>query len=384
MTDCTNFRTARPTADPGPLQLGVEEEYLLVDPVTRATVPLGGPVLAETRQVLGERAECEFFATQLEVCTPPVATATELRRELVAMRRAAVDAAARAGCLLVASGTAVLPSRHPLPLTPTSRYRRIAEHVGPLVTDRVGGEASGCHVHLGELTRGQALLLSGLLRPWLPVFQAVSANSPFVEGMDRNWASGRSVHYRAWPTVGPSPLLDETGYERLVRRLISSGVLLDRRMIYWYARPSEHVPTLEVRIADVNADPDVTVLLAVLLRGLARTLLDESSRRPAPTPALSAAHRWAARSGLRDTGLDPFTGDPRPMVRMFEELLDRAAPGLAAHGDLATAHTLAARLISTGTGADRQRAAYARRHVLADVVDDLAAVTALAPGPVPA
>ncbi|MFD5409275.1 carboxylate-amine ligase [Streptomyces nojiriensis] len=216
--------------------------------------------------------------------------------------------------------------------------------------------------------------------PWLPTLQALAANSPFALGRDSGWASRRSVEYARWPGVGPPPLLDEVGYERLADRLVTSGTLLDRRMIYWYARPSEHVPTLEIRVCDVNADLDAVLLLTALVRGLATALLpDIADGRPPPDlPAgrLQAAHRLAARHGLAGEGLDPASGERVPALTLAERLLTRAAPGTAAAGDLDLAEELFRRVRSSGGGAARQRAAYLRRGRLVDVVGDLVRTTA--------
>lgn len=348
-----------------------------MDPRTRATVPRAASVLREARRLLGDRAQCEFYATQVEGCTPPVRTAGELRDELVAVRTVLASAAAREDCLLIASGSPVLPSAHPLPINDGPRYRRMAARVGPAITDRIGGELCGCHVHVGDVSRPEALDVSRRLRPWLPVVQALSVNSPFCEGLDSGAASARASRYACWPTVGPAPCLDEAGYERHVGELVRTGAVLDRRSIYWYARPSEHLPTLEVRVADVNADVDVTVLLAILVRGLVRALLDEEQPGPrVQEPRLREAHRRAAHGGVRGDGLDVASGSAVPMRVLVAEVLDRAAPGLAAHGDLGPARQLASRILADGTGADTQRAVFARRNSLSDVADALAATTA--------
>ncbi|MBT2478857.1 glutamate-cysteine ligase family protein [Streptomyces sp. ISL-94] len=55
-----------------------------------------------------------------------------------------------------------------------------------------------------------------------------------------------------WPTAGPAPLLDNDSYEDTADALVASGILMDRRMIYWFARPSEHHPTVEFRVADTT------------------------------------------------------------------------------------------------------------------------------------
>ncbi|BAJ26580.1 MULTISPECIES: YbdK family carboxylate-amine ligase [Kitasatospora] len=360
------------------LRFGVEEEFLLTGRRSRVTVPAAGEVVADAARTLGPRAQHEFLATQVEGCTRPVTTAAELRAELADTRDVLQSAADRADCRIVATGTAVLPSRHPLPVTPQDRYLRLADRIDG-VADQVGAELCGCHVHLGDLTHRQALSLSARIRGWLPLFQAFCANSPFCEGIDRGNASNRPDRYARWPTFGPAPVLDEPGYRSALERLLADGVILDRRMLYWYARPSEHLPTLEVRIADSSADLDTVLLLAVLLRALAHTLLDPHVRarpRLLPDPVLRRAHRSAAVGGLDARLPDPLTGALRPVRRLLPELVEFTAGALRRTDELGLARDLTGGLLATGCGADRQRAALARHGHLSAVVDDLAERTA--------
>ncbi|QKW18130.1 YbdK family carboxylate-amine ligase [Kitasatospora sp. NA04385] len=370
---------APPSRRPPPLlRFGVEEEFLLTGPRSRITVPAAEAVVTDAARTLGPRAQYEFLATQVEGCTRPVGTVTELRAELADTRRALVCAAERADCRLTATGTAVRPSHHPLPVTPKPRYQLLADRVDG-VADQVGAELCGCHVHLGDLTLRQSLSLSARMRGWLPVFQAFCANSPFCEGNDRGTASNRPDRYARWPTFGPAPLLDETGYRGALDRLLADGVIFDRRMLYWYARPSEHLPTLEVRVADTSADLDTVLLLAVLLRALAHTLLDpRTPARPVlvPDPALRLAHRRAAAAALDARLPDPLTGRYRSVRHLLPALVEFTAPALRRTRELDFARHLSTHLLATGCGADRQRAALTRHGHLSAVVDDLAHRTA--------
>lgn len=172
----------------------------------------------------------------------------------------------------------------------------------------------------------------------------------------------------------------EAQYEAYVGALVEHRILMDRRMLYWYARPSEHVPTLEIRVADSNADIETVVLVAALLRGLAQDLLAEAERHQPPPEVsdrrLRAAHELAAAEGLHGWGLDPFSGERLPAGTLVDRLLARAAPGLEAAGDLALVEDLLRRLRREGSGAARQRAALHRHGRLSEVVDELAAATA--------
>ncbi len=366
------------TFTPEQLTFGVEEEFLLADRYSRFAAARADEVIDDVGRVLGERVTAEFCSSQLETRSEVCRTAAELYGDLAHARRTAVDAAARAACLLVASPCAVL-TRRPPPIRTAGRYRQIADHLGPLLSTTTC-EINGCHIHVGTISRAEALLLSSRMRAWLPVVQALAANSPFAEGCDRNCASCRGLEYGRWPTVGPAPVLDEGGYAQRAEELVSTGTVIDRKMIYWYARPSEHLPTLEFRVADANADLRTVVLLAVLLRALAAVLLAEGDGSRAEEQIddvlLLENHRRAARYGLAGTFFDVGSAGEQPVRELVAALLARARPALEASGDLEFAESTLERILSRGNGAYRQCAVYADTRSLPAVVDHLALETA--------
>ncbi|MER6050933.1 glutamate--cysteine ligase [Streptomyces sp. NPDC020883] len=365
--------------------LGVEEEFFLADRVTRATVARAPDVIARTRADFRDHIGAELFTTTVETRTPPVTTLEDLRQQLGALRADLVAAAAEADCKVVASGTPVIPFPGPPEIADNARYRRMADYYAPLVTGDRNTGVCACHVHVAVPGREEAVQLCNHLRPWLPTLQALAANSPFQDGRDSGFAGWRVLHFGRWPHAGPTPLFrDATAYDTFVDTLVASGMLLDRKLVYWYARPSERWPTLEVRVPDVNADLDTVLLVAALTRALAGTLLADVRRgRPAPEvddALLRAAHWRAARDGLSGSGLDLTTGRLRPAVDLAARLIGRAAPLLEEAGELPFVRWVWQRLRQRGGGAERQRAAYRRRGDLRDVVDllslDLEAGTA--------
>lgn len=63
------------------LTLGIEEEYLLVDPQTRDLVADPSPdFMTECKDRLGEHVTPEFLKCQVEIGTPVCADITEARR----------------------------------------------------------------------------------------------------------------------------------------------------------------------------------------------------------------------------------------------------------------------------------------------------------------
>ncbi|MGW8764426.1 carboxylate-amine ligase [Streptomyces sp. NPDC055815] len=367
------------------LTMGVEEEFVLVDRRTRAPVNRAPDVIRRAVLELGEQVQTEFFNAQVEICTRATADRQDLRAELARLRAAVGRAAREVRCMPVACGTPVLPPEEALTVTDTERYRLMARHFASLVTHADGrarddGLVCGCHVHVGTLDRERALALAQHMRPWLPVLQALAGNSPYARRHDTGHQSWRAVEHARWPTVGPTPVLDEAQYLAHVARLVREGTLLDNRMVYWHARPSEHVPTLEIRVADANADLDTVVLLALLVRGLAATLLPRvEASVPAPripSPRLLRAHRLAAAQGITGLGLDPVDGRERPALVLLDELVALARPGLDATGDTDWVREQTGRIRADGGGAARQRAVFRRHGRFSAVVDALAATTA--------
>ncbi|GGU98336.1 putative glutamate--cysteine ligase 2 [Streptomyces litmocidini] len=366
------------------LTMGVEEEFVLVDRTTRAPVNRAPEVIRRASRVLGEQVQTEFFNAQVEICTRATASRRDLRDELSRLRATVGAAAREVHCMTVACGTPVLPPEEPLTVTDTERYRLMARRFASLVTRADGvarddGLVCGCHVHIGTLDRERALALAQHMRPWLPVLQALAGNSPYAARHDTGYQSWRAVEHARWPTVGPTPVLDEPQYLAHVARLVREGTLLDNRMVYWHARPSEHVPTLEIRVADANAELDTVVLLAILVRGLAATLLPRvDAGVPAPVvpgPVLLRAHRLAASQGIAGAGLDPVGGGERPAARLLDALITLARPGLDAAGDTDWVCEQWERIRVDGGGAARQRDVFRRHGRFSAVVDALADAT---------
>jgi carboxylate-amine ligase len=344
----------------GGITLGVEEEFVLLDPSTGAIV-LAGPVLA--RMLDGEPGvQQEVMRFQVETATRVCTSLDDLGRELIRLRRLAADAAVSAGCLLVASGIAPFRAPGLAALTDQPRYEELVRQFGPLVA--AAGGACGCHVHVGVPSRDLGVQVLARLRPWLAPLLAITVNSPIASGRDTAWASCRYPAWSRWPTASmPEPWPDAAAYDAVVRRLIGRGAALDEQGIYFPARLSPRYPTVEVRVADACLDAGTAVLLAGLTRALVATALTEI-RRGTPLPAVpasrvNAALAAAARHGLAGPAAGPVTGHAADARSAVSRLIDHVGPALSDYGDAQTITGLLSRLDQQGTGADRQRALFA-------------------------
>ncbi|WP_051804640.1 glutamate--cysteine ligase [Streptomyces griseus] len=355
---------------------GVEEELLLVDPQTGLPQPLAGTVTeiaawhADAGPGTGgpEPAKPELYSEQLEIGTAPCTTTPQLADQLRRARLAASAAAGEAGVAVAALATAPVDFG-PL-LTPDDRYRRIHDRYAHLVDEEF---ACACHVHVHLSSPEEGVGVLDRIRPWLAPLLALSANSPYCQGVDTGYASWRHQLWQRWPMSGPSELYGNVEtYERTTSEMLASDVLIDDHMVYFDARLSRRYPTVEIRVGDVCLDVEDTVVLAVLSRALVETAAREWRQGRLPDPVSTVVLRLAAwrasRYGLGGELLDPRSWRPAPAGEVLRALLDHVRPALEDAGDRERAEAGVERLLARGTGADLQRAAHAGDPSLASVI----------------
>lgn len=354
--------------DSSTLTIGIEEEYLLLDPTTGQPTPAGERVrrIATGGDAEDAQIEPELLQVQVEVATPVCTSVAEAGSHLRKLRRELADAGEQAGCVVVAVAAASSFANELPPASEKDRYQRMHARAPRLVDEML---VNGMHVHVGVPDPGERARLLNQLRPWLPVLVALAANSPFWDGTDSGFASWRTVHFNRWPASGPPPhVADEADYERRVEAILETGALVDRGQLYWQARLSQTYPTVEIRVADVQLTVDDALLIAGMLRGLAAHLLAAPDAEPVPDELLRAAVWQAARDGSMATLLHPVDRTVQPAQAVLDALFDAALPELDALGDGELVRMLLARRTEIGSGARRQRDRY-QRAGLAGVLD---------------
>ncbi len=343
--------------------IGVEEEYLLLDPATGLPVPKADKVRVAAglqRIATDKEVQYELLQAQVEVATPVCATLEEAGGHLLRLRHAVAAAAEEHGCRIAACGTPPRRHTHPEAVTDKARYRAMVTQAPQLVAEQL---VNGMHVHVAVPGREAGVQVLNRIRAWLPTLTAMSANSPLWDGHDTGFASWRTVIYSRWPVSGMPPSFhDAADYDRRVERLQHAGLISDTGQLYWQARLSPRYPTVEVRCPDVQLSADEAVMLAGIIRALVQTALTEAAdRAPANdcAPELLQATMWhAARHGLGDTLIDQ-DGTPQRAADVVYQLLHHIAPALDASGDTKHVTALVHQLLQKGNGADRQRAALA-------------------------
>ncbi|WBQ07873.1 carboxylate-amine ligase [Kribbella sp. CA-293567] len=347
--------------------MGVEEELLLVsasgDPLPRSKAVAAG---AE-----GVDVELELTRAQVEINAPVCDTAEELHRQLTFARAKLAQAAADEGARLLAIGVPPGGVAEQL-VTKKPRYEEMAARYGLLVREQ---GVCGCHVHIDVPDKEAAIRVSNHLRPWLPTLLALTANSAVYLGQDTGFASWRSIMWARWPCSGPPPYFESAEhYDALVAMQIGTGTIMDERMVYWDVRPSDHLPTVEVRVSDVPLTVDETVLLATLIRALVMVALDDGGLGPKLEPEVLRAAYWlAARDGITGNGLEVLKARTMPMAELLGLLQRHVADVLQQMGDADRVAETIQRVLREGNGAVKQRQALAAG-------SDVVTLTAQRPG----
>jgi carboxylate-amine ligase len=347
--------------------LGVEEEFLLVDPGTGRPRAVGQAVLGASgeSQLTGELQQ-----EQVETGTKPCHTLDELSAQIRSTRSTAAAAAADVGVALVPLATSPLAVEPTI--MPSRRYAEMARRFGLTAAEQL---TCGCHVHVAIDSPDEGVTVLDRIRPWLAPLLALSANSPFWNGDDSGYRSFRAQVWQRWPSAGPyTPFGSAAAYRAFVDTALSTDTLLDEGMVYLDARLSRRHPTVEVRVADVCRAPDDAVLVAGLVRALVQTAADAAARGVAPDSVRTEVLRlvaWrASRSGLEGDLLDPRTWRPAPAADVLHALVAHVAPALEEAGDLHLVRDLVDGVLRRGTGARRQREVLGRTGDLAAVVRD--------------
>ncbi|MEO1250955.1 MAG: carboxylate-amine ligase [Pseudomonadota bacterium] len=368
------------------LTLGVEEEYLLVDPESRDLVPDPSPdFLADCKEQLGERVTPEFLKCQVEIGTPVCADISEARHHLTALRSVIINTAEKHGMQLMAASTHPFAQWGRQKHTPAPRYDLLDKDMGGAIRRML---ICGMHVHAGIEDEDLRIDLMNQTRYFLPHLLALSTSSPFWGGHEMAMRCARLGIFDSMPRTGvPDRYESWSEYQRAIERLISAGVMEDATKLWWDMRPSARFPTLEMRITDVCTRLEDAITIAAFYQSILRMLsrLRQKNLRWRIYPRIMLEeNRWRAqRYGCSKSMIDLGRGACVPFGALIEEIIEMITEDATALG-CAKEITHARTILKRGTSACRQLETFAQakaegadeREALIAVVDMLVRETA--------
>ena len=286
--------------------LGIEEELFLVDAETFDTVP-------GFSRVFGDGAgpfKPELFECLVELTTG-VVEADAVLGELVRLRAEAAARCEPHGVRIHAAGTHALAVGGGQPIVPVERYERMVETIGAPIRRQL---VCGLHVHVSMPDPATCLRVFEGIVPWLPVLLALSANSPFADGVDTRRRSERAARLLEMPTGGTPPVLRGwADWEAATAR--------DSARRHWDAWPRPEYGTLEVRVMDMQTDVRRSAGLAAIVQALAKAVPDTAGEPY--DRALYARRRTAAETA------PPSENEVAALAELISPALDSGARHLA-------------------------------------------------------
>ena len=348
--------------------VGVEEEFQLIDPTSHALIPAIDALLA-ARQTTGlppDSIASELSASCVEARSPVYGTVADLAKELPVLRRRVGDLAEGCGARLAAAGTHPFSESTEQEITAKERYRRVEEEMG--WTARMQS-IYGLHVHVAVPDEECAIRAVAALTRHVPLFVALSANSPYWAGRDTRLASVRVKIFNLVPRSGLPPwFCSWEDFEGYVEALVRGGSIPDYSLCWWDVRPHPRLGTVELRAPDMQTDPTRTASLTALAQCLVAT-----AEEHAPEDSLYIEeNKWrAARHGL-DANLHDFStgrsATVRDSTRHLVQQLHPISQDLRCEAELEGLLDI----LHEGSGADKQRAVFEKRGSIKAVAEYLA------------
>ena len=350
--------------------LGVEEEYMVVDPETRELKSHEQKIVHEGQKVIKDKVKAEMHQAVVEVGTDICADADEAWQDVAALRKTISEIAGGLGFAMGAAGTHPFSHWESQLITDHIRYNELVNELQEAARSNL---IFGLHVHVGMENREMANHIANSTRYFLPHIYALSTNSPFWEGRLTGYKSFRTKVFDKFPRTGIPEAFDSIeAYENYVKLLVKTNCIDNAKKIWWDLRVHPFFNTVEFRICDIPLTVDETITLATLFQAVcARIYLLRSKNLNfiQYSRALLNENKWrASRYGI-DGRLIDFGKEEEVNTRaLLYELLDFIDPVI---DHLGSRHRLAYihKILENGTGADRQLKVFEESKNLVSVVD---------------
>ena len=295
------------------LSLGVELELQLVNTVD-FDLTSGANDLLEllSRRPFPGTVTPEMTQSMIEIATGIQTSHAPLLAELRGMRDTLVAACERLNIDICGGGTHPFQRWSDQRVFSKPRFEQISQLYGYLAKQFT---VFGQHVHVGCASGDDALFLLHSLNRYVPHFIALSASSPYFQGVDTLFDSARLNSVFAFPLSGRAPftLSWEDFANNYFTKMEATGIVESMKDFYWDIRPKPEYGTIELRVCDTPLTVERAAALACYLQAICRRLLDRVEPAPLEDDYLVYTFNrfQACRFGLEGTMVDPQTRESR-------------------------------------------------------------------------
>ncbi|MCE7991145.1 MAG: carboxylate-amine ligase [Roseivirga sp.] len=350
--------------------LGIEEEYQVIDPETRALVSHKNKIVTEAEKVMANQATPELHEAMVEVGTNICTDIKDARKQVSFLRKSISDIASDLGYRIGAAGSHPFSHWADQPITPKERYQTLINELQDTARSNL---IFGLHVHVGIDDPTMRLHVANSIRYFLPHIYALSTNSPFWEGRNTGFKSFRPKVFNKFPRTGiPDYFESLSEYNDYIDLLIKTGCIDEATKIWWDIRIHPKFPTIEIRICDIPLTVDETITIAAVIQALCAKLVklrQGNMNYMSYKRSLITENKWrASRYGIDGKLIDFGKEAEVPMRQLFEELVDFVDDVV---DDLDSREEVESvfKIFENGTGADRQLKVFEETGDVKDVVD---------------
>jgi carboxylate-amine ligase len=350
--------------------LGVEEEYMVVDPLTRELTSHDQKIVELASHVTKDSVKAEMHQAVVEVGTGICKDVNQAYEEIRGLRKLVSEIAGSLNLSIGAAGTHPFSHWSKQLITPNPRYDEIVQEMQEAARSNL---IFGLHVHVGIADKNMAIHIQNTVRYFLPHVYALSCNSPFWEGRNTGFKSFRTKVFDKFPRTGiPDRFEGWDDFKNYVNLLIQTNCIDNAKKIWWDVRVHPFFDTIEFRICDVPMRIDETIAITAVFQALVVKLYKLRLQNMSfimYTRALINENKWrASRYGLDGKLIDfgkQVELDTRVLILELLDFIDDVVDELGSRKAINYIHTI----LERGTGADRQLAVFQQTGSLEKVVD---------------
>ena len=350
--------------------LGIEEEYMVIDPVTRELKSHEQKIVQEGEKVIKDKVKAEMHQAVVEVGTDICQNIDEAFVDVATLRKTISDIADNLGLWVGAAGTHPFSHWESQLITDHARYSEIVKELQEAARSNL---IFGLHVHVGMENREMAIHIANSARYFLPHIYALSTNSPFWEGRKTGYKSFRTKVFDKFPRTGIPDFFESIeSYDNYVKLLVKTNCIDNGKKIWWDLRVHPFFNTVEFRICDVPMTVQETITIAALFQGICAKLYKlrtENLNFIIYPRALINENKWrAGRYGIEGSLIDfgkETEVNTRVLIYELLDFIDDVTGPLGIRNAVNNVH----RMLEQGTGADRQLKVFEDTNSLPAVVD---------------
>ncbi|HPW61168.1 MAG TPA: carboxylate-amine ligase [Cyclobacteriaceae bacterium] len=350
--------------------LGVEEEYMVIDPQTRELTSHDQKIVELASNIIKDSVKAEMHQAVVEVGTGICKDVDQAYKEIKDLRKIVSEVAGSLGLKIGAAGTHPFSHWSKQLITPNPRYDEIVQEMQEAARSNL---IFGLHVHVGIQDKNMAIHIQNTVRYFLPHIYALSCNSPFWEGRNTGFKSFRTKVFDKFPRTGiPDRFESWDDFKNYVNLLIKTNCIDNAKKIWWDVRVHPFFDTIEFRICDVPMRVEETLAITAVFQALVVKLYKLRLQNMSfimYTRALINENKWrASRYGLDGRLIDfgkQIEVDTRVLILELLDFVDDVVDDLGSRNHINYIRTI----LEYGTGADRQLAVFNATGNMEKVVD---------------